>query len=98
MSNIPRDEAHMYDNQEASMVAQHKSLPDGTGAGMGRILANSISKAKFAMQRQQEFAKQHEHQQPHQTQHQQYRGRGSNTQQKKPQFGGNISQYHQGWL
>ena len=34
MLNIPRDEAHMYVNQVTSMVAQHKSLPDRTGAVM----------------------------------------------------------------
>ena len=34
MPNIPRDKAHMYANQGASMVAQQKSLPYGKGAGM----------------------------------------------------------------
>ena len=56
MPNNPRDEAHMYSNQVESMVAQHKSLPDGIGAGMEWIISNSISKAQFAMQCQYEFA------------------------------------------
>ena len=43
-TNIPRDEAHMYANQGKIMVAQHKSLPDGTGSVMGWILSNRISK------------------------------------------------------
>ena len=50
MPNIPRDEAHMYDNQGSIMVAHHKSLTDITGAGMGWILDNSISKAKLLIQ------------------------------------------------
>ena len=63
MPNIPHDEAHMYANQGASMVVQHKSLPDGTGAGMVWILVDSIIKAQFVMQCQQDFAKQPQHQQ-----------------------------------
>ena len=47
MSNILRDEKHMYSNQGASIVAYHKSLLDETGAGMGWIIANSISKEKY---------------------------------------------------
>ena len=47
MPNIPSDKAHMYANQVAGMVAQHKSLLDGTGAGMGWILTNSIIKAQL---------------------------------------------------
>ena len=57
--NIPTDEAHIYANQGAIMVAQKKSLLDGTGAVMEWILTNNISKAQFLMQRQQEFAKKH---------------------------------------
>ena len=47
MSNILRDKKHMYSNQGASIVAYHKSLLDETGAGMGWIIANSISKEKY---------------------------------------------------
>ena len=85
--NIPWEEAHMYANQGASMVAQHKSLSDGTGSGMGWILANSIRKAQFVMQQQQEFARLHKQQKPYQSQNphqQQYPGWGQNTQQKHP--------------
>ena len=77
MTNIPSDKSHMYANQGSSMVLQHKSLPDGTGSGMGWILANKISKSKFVMQHQEDFLKQHQ-------------------QQQQPQFGGNMSQQHQG--
>jgi len=47
--NVPRDQAHMV--QYACMKAQHKTLPDGTGAGKGWILAGPISKAQFTMNR-----------------------------------------------
>jgi len=35
------------------MKAQHKTLPDGTGAGQGWILAQSVTKAQWTMQHQQ---------------------------------------------
>ena len=53
MSNIPRDDVHMYNNQGEIIVQQHKSLPDGTGSGMGYIIVNIISKAQFVMKRYQ---------------------------------------------
>ena len=65
------------------MVAQNKSLPYGTGAGMGWILANITSKEFVLMQRQQEFERLHQQQKPHQPQDpqkQQYRGRVQKTQ------------------
>ena len=58
MPNIKRDEAHLYAHQGASMVAQHESLANGDGCGMGWIMANSISKAQFGMDRQQLFRQQ----------------------------------------
>ena len=64
MTIITRDKAQMYANPLASMVAHHKSLPYGTGDGMGWILATSISKAQFVMHRQQEFVRLHQQQQP----------------------------------
>ena len=79
MSKILHDEEHIYDNQGASTLAHKKSLPDGTCAGMGWIIANSISKAQFVMQRQQDFAKIHQLKQPYQPHQQHYCGRGSNT-------------------
>ena len=59
MPNLLHDKADMYANQGASMVAQNKSLPDGTGASMGWIIANSISKAQFLMQRHKELTRLH---------------------------------------
>jgi hypothetical protein len=59
MPSIKRNEAHLYATQGASMVAQHKSLSNGEGCGMGWIMANSVSKAQFVMERQQQFRQQH---------------------------------------
>ena len=42
MPDIQHDEENMYANQGASMVAQHKSLTDGTECSMVFIIANSI--------------------------------------------------------
>ena len=63
MPNIKRDEAHLYAHQGASMVAQHKSLANGEGCGMGWIMANSVSKAQFVMDRQLQFRQQNGNQQ-----------------------------------
>ena len=68
MPNIPRAEAHMYANQVASMVAQNKSLPNGIGADMVWILANSIIRAQFVMHLKQEFARLHQKLKPYQPQ------------------------------
>jgi hypothetical protein len=40
----------------ASLKAQHRTLPDGTGAGMGWILAQNLRKANFIMDRREENA------------------------------------------
>ena len=45
--NVPSDEAHTVAG--ASMKAQHKTLPDGTGARHGWILAGQLCKAKWVM-------------------------------------------------
>ena len=50
------------------MVLEHKSLQDGTGAGVGWILVNSIIKSQFVIQHKQEFSKQHQQHQPYQPQ------------------------------
>ena len=97
MTNIPHDKAHIYANQGASMVTQHKSLPYGTGAGMGWVLVNRISKAQFVMQHQQEFTNQHQQHQPYQPQQHHNCGRGRMTQKQQPQFGANMYHHHQGW-
>ena len=43
--SVTRAMAHTV--PRASMKAQHKTLPDGTGAGMGWILSESINKATY---------------------------------------------------
>jgi len=40
------------------MKAQHKTLPDGTGAGQGWVLAQSVTKAQWTMQQQQLYQQQ----------------------------------------
>ena len=45
--NVKRDEAHIFPG--ACMVAQHKTLPDGTGMGKGCILSQSVTKAQYGM-------------------------------------------------
>ena len=46
--NIPRNKAHEV--QGACMKAQHKTLQDGTGAGIGWILSQNIRKAEWGQQ------------------------------------------------
>jgi hypothetical protein len=53
---VRREDAHTI--WGASMKAQHKTLPDGTGAGMGWILAQNLRKANFVMDRREENAQQ----------------------------------------
>lgn len=52
MPYVKRNEAHMYADRGASMRGQHKTLPDGTGAGQGWILAQSVTKAQWTMNQQ----------------------------------------------
>ena len=59
ISHIMCDKANVYAKYEASMVSKDKSLPDGTGAVMGWIIANSTRKEKFRMKLQQKFARLH---------------------------------------
>lgn len=54
--NVHRDQAHEYDR--ASMKAQHKTLPDGTGVGKGWILAQNLSKANYVMDLQRQWRQQ----------------------------------------
>eukprot|EP00804_Cyclotella_cryptica_P030999 CCRYP_013582-RA/>CCRYP_013582-RA protein AED:0.56 eAED:0.40 QI:0/-1/0/1/-1/1/1/0/562 len=54
MPQVKRNEAHLYANQGACMKGQHKTLPDGTGAGQGWILAQSVTKAQWTMQQQRQ--------------------------------------------
>ena len=48
--NVNRDEAHLVPG--ASMKAQHKVLPDGSGAGKGWIQAQGVNKAFYTMAQQ----------------------------------------------
>jgi hypothetical protein len=53
---VKRADAHTI--WGASMKAQHKTLPDGTGAGMGWILAQNLRKANFVIDKREENAQQ----------------------------------------
>ena len=45
--NVPRDDAHLCPG--ASMRAQHKALPDGTGQGKGWLIAQAANKGFYTM-------------------------------------------------
>ena len=48
--NVHRNEAHLVPG--ASMKAQHKVLPDGTGAGKGWLMAQATNKGFYTMAKQ----------------------------------------------
>ena len=50
LPHIKRDEAHMV--KGACMKAQHKTLPDGSGAGLGWIMTQNMEKGRFVLDRQ----------------------------------------------
>ena len=54
--NVPRNEAHTVAG--ALMKAQHKTLPDGTGAGNGWILAQKFRKANWVMDQNKQWKQQ----------------------------------------
>jgi hypothetical protein len=56
-----RDNAHLLPN--ASMVAQHKTMPDGTGAGLGWNIAQLVDKAQCTMRDMQNYRQQQQRQQ-----------------------------------
>ena len=56
--NVTRDEAHTVAG--ASMKAQHKTLPDGTGAKHGWILAGQLHKANWVMDKNEQWKQQHQ--------------------------------------
>eukprot|EP00978_Attheya_sp_CCMP212_P010665 scaffold25948_cov32-Attheya_sp.AAC.3 len=56
LPHITRDNAHLVDG--ASMKAQHKTLPDGTGAGQGWVLERNLGKARYTMQKREEWKQQ----------------------------------------
>ena len=47
LPHIKREEAHTMD--EACMKAQHKTLPDGTGAGRGWIMTKNMEKGRYVL-------------------------------------------------
>ena len=50
LPQVKRDEAHMYEG--ACMKAQHKTLPDGTGAVQGWIMTKQMEKGRFVLDKQ----------------------------------------------
>jgi len=55
------------------MVAQHKTMPDGTGTGLGWNIAQSVDKAQYTMRDMCNYRQQQQHQQQpagYQQQHQ----------------------------
>ena len=56
LPHITRENAHLVDG--ASMKAQHKTLPDGTGAGQGWVLERNLGKARYTMQKREEWKQQ----------------------------------------
>ena len=53
--NVPREQAHTV--WHVCMKGQHKTLPNGTGAGMGWILANNLQKATYVIDKNQKAYK-----------------------------------------
>lgn len=53
--NVRRNEAHLVEG--ASMKAQHKTLADGTGAGVAWLMANPISQAQWVIEQRREFGR-----------------------------------------
>ena len=53
--DVRRNEAHLVEG--ASMVAQHKTLDNGTEAGVTYLMANPISQAQWVMDQRREFGR-----------------------------------------
>jgi hypothetical protein len=87
MPHVKRGDDHLYADGGACMKGQHKTLHDGTGAGQGWVLAQSITKAQWNMQ----------HQQP--TNQQQWQGQSNNWQQggQPSQWNGGQRGYLDWW-
>ena len=56
LPHVKRDEAHTYEG--ACMKAQHKTLPDGTGAGLGWIMTKNMEKGRFVLDKQAQWKQQ----------------------------------------
>ena len=94
LPHVKRDEAHTYEG--ACMKAQHKTLPDGTGAGLGWIMTKNMEKGRFVLDKQAQWRQQQQGQRqntqnswPQQQQQQwQPRQQANNVWQQQPQSGG----------
>ena len=87
MPQVKRHNAHLFADRGACMRGQHKTLPDGSGAGQGWVLAQSVTKAQWTMQQQQ-------------PNNQQWQGRGQNTNQRyqqQSQWNGQNWNQNQHW-
>ena len=51
-----RDNAHLV--PYASMIAQHKTMPDGSGAGLGWNIAHLVENANYTMANQRNYRQQ----------------------------------------
>jgi len=72
------------------MVAQHKTLPDGTGAELGWNIAQSVDKAQYTMQDMRQYRQRQRQQTVYQPQHGGYQQNGGYQQQQQ-------WQQNQGW-
>ena len=50
LPHVKRDDTHMYEG--ACVKAQHKTMPDGTGAGQGWIMTKNMEKGRFVLEKQ----------------------------------------------
>jgi len=64
LPHVKRDEAHMYEG--ACMKAQHKTLPDGSGAGRGWIMTKNMEKGRFVLDKRAAWKQQQQQQQQQQ--------------------------------
>ena len=53
--NVERDHGHLVPG--ASTKGQHKTLADGTGAGLGWLMAQSITSAQWVMEQRREYGR-----------------------------------------
>ncbi len=90
--NVKRDVTHEV--PRTCMCVQHKVLPDGIGAGKGWILAQSIMKAKYVMNDNQQWSQQN--QQRRSGGRRGNNRRGSRNQNQNWQQSGGNQQWHQG--
>ena len=89
IENVRREDAHKV--LGACMKAAHKTLPDGTGAQPGYILAKQLSKPLWYIQQQEQYRQMHQgggQQQQYQPQQQQQRGGQWGPTQQQQQRGG----------